>query len=373
MKTMDTPAIRIAVAALALALGCSSDSQPRVAVAQRQEPQAAPFRNALVLASQHRAAGTSIPQELRTNAHMVDIVSPMWFDATDQGTITAADGCTGPYTNYLDFCHTHAIRLMPIVRNFSPRALLSNPAAVKTCAEETAALVTREGFDGIVMDIEQVRPDMQAALVDLMRKLYPRMHEQGRQLCIAVDSRAWGKWDYRNLALNSDWLYVMFYDYTGPWNKALVGPTAPIQWIEHTSDIQRDLQRILATGTPPEKLLFGVPLFGDDFALNPQGGALSIKTLYVDDLLHMQQAQHADRHWDDTKKCPSFEYQDSHHVAHQVWYEDAESYSNKLQVAFQNHLGGIAIWAIRNSISSVNSDFWATVHEQVGDKPHGGQ
>jgi spore germination protein YaaH len=370
---MDTPAIRIVVAAFGLALGISTNPQPRAAVAQQQEARTAPFHNALVLASQHRFAGTLIPQELRANAHVVDIVSPMWFDATDQGTITAAKGCSGPYTDYLNFCHTHAIRVMPIVRNFSPHALLSNSAAVSTCAEETAAVAAREGFDGILMDIEEVQPDMQPALVDLMRELYPRMQEQGRQVCIAVSARAWGKWDYRSLALHSDYLYVMFYDYTGPWNKALVGPTAPIQWTGHATDIRRDLQRILATGTPPEKLLFGIPLYGNDFALNPQGGALSIKTLYVDDLLRIKQAQQADRHWDDAKKCPAFEYQDSHHGAHQVWYEDAESYSNKLQVALHNHLGGIAIWALRNDSSSVDSDFWATVHEQVGDKPHHGQ
>jgi spore germination protein YaaH len=372
MKTMDTPAIRIVVVAFGLALGCTT-SEPRAGVSQEQEAKTAPFCNALVLASQPRSVGTLIPQELRANAHVVDIVSPMWFDATDQGTITAAKGCSGPYADYLNFCHTHAIRLMPIIRNFSPQTLLSNTAAVKTCAAETAALAAREGFDGIVMDIEQVRPEMQPALIDLTRKLYPRLQEQGRRLCIVVSARAWGKWDYRNLALHSDWLYVMFYDYTGPWNKTLVGPTSPIQWAGHTTDIRRDLQRILMTGTPPEKLLFGVPLYGNDFVLNPQGGALSIKTLYVDDLLHIKQAQQANRHWDDDKKCPVFEYQDSQHATHQVWYEDAESYSNKLQVALQNRLGGIAIWALRNDVSSVNSDFWATVHEQVGDKPHRGQ
>ena len=358
------------IIALGLALGCSAKPNLQVALGQHAEARVAPFHHALVLASQHRMSGTSIPQELKTNAHMIDIVSPMWFDATDQGTIEAAKGCSGPYTEYVNFCHTHAIQLMPIVRNFSPHALLTNPTALKACAAETAALVTREGFDGIVMDIEQMQPEMQPALVDLMRDLYPRLHQQGRRLCIAVNARAWGKWDYVNLALNSDWLYVMFYDYTGPWNKALVGPTAPIQWTEHTADIQRDLQRILATGTPPDKLLFGVPLYGNDFTLNPTGGALSIKTLYVDELLQLKQAQRADRRWDDAKKCPNFEYEDTRHAAHQVWYEDAESYSNKLQVACQNHLGGIAIWAVRNAASSVNSDFWTTVHEQIGDKPH---
>lgn len=363
VKNMDTPTVRILVVAFGLALGCSTNPAPCRAV---------PIRATLVLASQHRSDGTSIPPELKTNAQVVDIVSPMWFDATDQGTITAAKGCSGPYTDYLNFCHAHSIQVMPIIRNFSPQTLLSNSAAITTCADETAALVAREGFDGIVMDIEQVRPDMQPALVELVRKLHPRIQERDRRLCVVVSARAWGKWDYRSLALGSDWLYVMFYDYTGPWNKGLVGPTAPLRWIEHTSDIQRDLQRILATGVPPEKLLFGVPLYGNDFTLNPQGGALSIQTLYMDDLLHIQQTQRADRHWDDIKKCPSFEYRDSHHVAHQVWYEDAESYSNKLQVALQNHLGGIAIWALRNGASTVNSDFWAAVHDQIGDKTRRG-
>jgi spore germination protein len=328
----------------------------------------APSSKLIVLASQHGAAGTSIPQELKTNAQRVDIVAPMWFDADDQGSITPATGCGGPYTSYARFCRANQIQLMPIVRNFSPHPLLSHPEALQRCAQEIAALTHREGFDGIVIDIEQMQPDLQDSLVNLMRELYPQMQKQGRRVCIAVNARRWGKWDYRNLALNADWLYVMFYDYTGPWNKHLVGPTAPIHWTEQTEDIQRDLKNILAAGTPPEKLLFGVPLYGNDFTLNPQGVALSVMTLYLDDLLQLKEKQQADRRWDDSKKSPFFDYHDATNAAHEVWYEDAQSYSNKFQLALQNHLGGIAFWSLRGTASNVNSDFWATVKEQIGDK-----
>jgi spore germination protein YaaH len=354
---MHTHGRRLVALALALALG---DQKVFGAPPQSSKP--------ILLASQHRAAGTSIPQELQTNAQMVDIVAPMWFDANDQGAIAPASGCSGPYTGYAEFCHANRIQLMPIVRNFAPRPLLSNPEAVKRCAQEIAALTHREGFDGIVIDIEQVQPDLQGSLMNLMRDLYPRMQKQGQRVCIAVNARAWGKWDYWNLALNSDWLYVMFYDYTGPWNKHLIGPTAPINWTEQAEDIQRDLQSILATGTSREKLLFGVPLYGNDFTLDPKGGALSATTLYVDDLLELKQEQHTERRWDDSKKSPFFEYHDGMGAAHQAWYEDAESYSNKFQLALQNHLGGIAFWALRGTAANVNSGFWATVKKQIGDK-----
>lgn len=358
----------VVVVLIGFALGCSISPDTRATSGQGPETHPSAFPNAIVLASQHRSAGTVIPQELKSNARVVNIVAPMWFDATDEGSVVAAHSCSGPYTNYVQFCRDQRIRLMPIVRNFSPRKLLSNPDARRTCAQETAALVKREDFDGIVIDIEQMQPELQSSLVDLMRELYPLMQQQGRRVGIAVNARAWGKWDYNNLALNSDWLYIMFYDYTGPWNKSLVGPTAPLSWTNHPADIRRDLQRILATGAPLAKLLFGVPLYGNDFTLNPQGGALSIKTQYVDELLQLKQSQQAERRWDDNTQCPFFEYRDSQDGMHQVWYEDAESYSNKLQLAVRNHLGGIAIWALRTTPSSVNSSFWATIREQIGDK-----
>ena len=356
----------IAITLLGLACGCSAD--PEVNSAVQPEHRTAPRseKGFIILASQHRGAGTSIPEELKTNADAVDIVAPMWFDVTDDGAVVPAKDCSGPYTTYLEFCREHGVRLMPIVRNFLPKALLSNAQAVKACAENTAALARREGFDGIVMDIEDMQPELQPALVSLMQKLYPLLQKQGLRLCVAVNARAWGKWDYSNLALHSDWLYVMFYDYTGPWNKSVIGPTAPIDWPERSADIRRDLHRILAVGTPPEKILFGIPLYGDDFKLNTAGGASTITVDYLDSLLELQRRHGVQRLWDETKKCPYFDYQDGQGETHRVWYDDAESFRAKIQLARDSKLAGIAFWSLRGTPKNVNSDFWETVKKETG-------
>jgi spore germination protein YaaH len=345
----------------AITCGCLSRSGT-----QPEKPPAAGLSTRfIVLASQHRAAGTAIPDELKTNARAVDIVAPMWFDATDVGEVAPAANCSGPYTAYAEFCRQHKIRLMPIVRNFSPKALLSDPQAIKACAENTAALARREEFDGIVMDIEQMQPELQPALVSLMQELYPLLQKDRRRLCIAVNARDWGKWDYRSLAQYSDWLYVMFYDYTGSWNKSVIGPTAPLDWPERSADIRRDLQRILATGTPPAKLLFGIPLYGNDYKLDPAGGASAVTIDYLDPLLGIQRRHNAPRLWDEVKQCPYFEYQDAEGVSHRVWYEDAESFRAKIQLARESKLGGVAFWSLRGTPANVNLDFWATVRETI--------
>ncbi len=364
MRLLGPECIRLPLV-LAVLFGVAGGSQSEPASPAESSPAAKRSTRFIVVASQHRAAGTVVPDELKANAGAVDIVAPMWFDATGAGEISPAANCAGPYAAYAEFCRQHRIRLMPIVRNFSPRVLLADPEAIKACAENAAALARREGFDGIVMDIEQMQPEWQPALVSLMQQLYPLLQREGRRLCIAVNARAWGKWDYRSLAQHSDWLYVMFYDYTGSWNKSVIGPTAPLDWPERSADIRRDLERILATGTPPEKLLFGIPLYGNDYKLDPAGGASAVTIDYLDPLLALKQRHDAPRVWDDTKKCPYFEYRDAEGVSHRVWYEDADSFRAKIWLARQSKLGGIAFWSLRGTPANVNSDFWATVRETV--------
>lgn len=316
-----------------------------------------------VLVSQHRVLGTRIPQELRDHIHQVDMVAPMWLGAADDGTLAALEGCSGPYDHYRRFVQENGSKLLPIIRNFAPQPLLANPEAIDRFVQNAARLAEAEQFDGFVVDFEQLKGISRQPLVDMMARLYPLMKAQDRVLGIAVAPKPWEKeWDYLALSQHSDFLYVMTYDYVGPWNK-VVGPTSPMKWPQRHHDIERDLDDILKLGVEPRKVLMGLPLYGADFKLDPANPQqhVAVTPLYLNQIAELQEKHSAARQWDDQKKAAWFEYTADDGSRHQTWYDDAESFTAKIADAQRRGLGGLALWAIRYPEAKVGDPFWAVV------------
>jgi spore germination protein YaaH len=250
---------------------------------------------------------------------------------------------------------------MPIVRNFAPQPMLGDPAAIDRFVDAAAELTVRESFDGLVVDFEHLKAASRRPLVDMATALYLKMRARGKTLCIAVAPKAWeGEYDYAALARQCDLLYVMTYDYAGPWSPA-VGPTSPIHGPTRTHDIARDLDELAALDVPAHRTLLGVPFYGLDFTLKP-GDAVDehqhIETLYLNQIDNLRAAHDAKPRFDAQMQAASFIYHDGDGLAHVVWYDDAQSMAAKLDVVRQRGLGGIGAWSLRYDDLSVAGALW---------------
>lgn len=318
-----------------------------------------------VMICQHRQVGTIMPSEVRKNAGLVNVLLPMWYQATDAGDCEPLADNTGPRGPYLDEAHRLGIKVLPIVRNFAPRKLLGNPAAVQRLAEQVAAMVAREKTDGVMIDLEELQSADRAPMVELTRLLRGQKELEGKLLSLALPRRSHnGSVDYEGLSHNVDFMLVMFYDYVGSWNKIL-GPTAPLTWpVDVPGDIKRDLANILATGAPRNKLVFGVPVYGNDFVLDPATRkVLSVKGIYIDDIEKLRKKYGAEPQWDESTRSVFFDYTSEDGATHQVWYEDARTLKEKIDFAQSENLSGIGVWAAAFADRNGASDLWKALSD----------
>lgn len=314
----------------------------------------------LVLASQHPLVGTAFAQELADHASQIDIASPMWFGIADDGSISPLENCDGPYDSYVAKAHEHGMKVLPIVRNFKPGPLLGNPQAIERSVADLLALVQREKFDGLVLDIEHLDAQGRQPLVDLTARLHAGLQSQGKQLVVAVASRAWKKeYDYAALAKHSDYLYIMTYDFVGPWTDR-IGPTAPWSWKDQSRDIARDLKIIQDLGVPAEKMLLGMALYGADFTL-PAADADKHAGVRIEPTNRLQDL--AKKHgavatFDDTLLSSWFDFTADDGKPHRVWVDDAAAFKAKLAKAREMGVAGIGVWSIRYADKSTGDDLW---------------
>jgi chitinase len=123
-------------------------------------------------------------------------------------------------------------------------------------------------------------------------------------------------------------------------------------------------------GVPPEKIVLGLPFYGQVWASVPEeneglyepyngrpgeDGTLSyreIKQNYIPVYT---------RHWDDQVKVP---WLYSKRTKIMISYEDPESIAVKAHYVIQNHLGGIMFWDLGQDDS--NSTLLGVIHQQLG-------
>ncbi|CAN5773991.1 hypothetical protein BH09VER1_BH09VER1_16920 [soil metagenome] len=317
-------------------------------------------KSRIVLLCQHPGSAVKIPEGLAENAGSVDVLAPMWFDLKDDGRVVPIQP-GGDYASCRKFCRDHHIALLPLLRNFKPRPFLLNPAAVERSLGEMAGLVDRLELDGLTVDLEEdgSNPATQRPMLDLLQKLHAQLNARHKFLFVTFNTGTWGRgWQSPAMLDSCDLAFAMFYDYSGPWDKAHVNSTAPYDWPGHSRDVRRDVQKILDPKVA-HKFLFGIPTYGNDFAIDSSGRCVSVDVRYVNPILATLAAEQATPRWDEQARTPYFEYQKDG-LSHRVWYEDAKSYAWRMQLAADAGCAGIGVWSV-GSRDGVDPAFWAAL------------
>ena len=160
--------------------------------------------------------------------------------------------------------------------------------------------------------------------------------------------------DRRNLIENIteiqkylDGINLMMYDYHGSWSDE-TGHNAPLD------ETEAALQKYLAAGASPEKIVFGVPFYGQkwenvkaDFN-HPDGLGVSVNHNYSGDygiaypeILELLENKNYTKYWDDYAKAP-YLYSSKDKVF--VSYNDEKSIEHIIKVVQDNNLGGMMTW-----------------------------
>src|SRR5262249_17582466 len=152
---------------------------------------------------------------------------------------------------------------------FAP--VLNDPALRRRTVEALGGLVRREGFDGIHIDFESLRPEDRAGLNAFLAELANNLHSDGRLATVAIAAKTqdttsgWaGPYDYASLGRSADFLVLMTYGYRTRDSKP--GSTAPIAWVER-------MAAFATSQIPKQKLILGLAFWAYDWNLTSGANA----------------------------------------------------------------------------------------------------
>lgn len=259
------------------------------------------------------------------------------------------------------------------------KALVNDPARRAKAIDNMLDLVEEGGADGVAIDFEGFIDGTKDGFVTFVAELRAEMDARGlvdHEISMAGPAVDWSdEWDVAALLDYADSFFIMGYGFF--WNgSAYAGPTGILRttpdWTHATSwSALRSVAR-WATSVGPEKrrkIVYGVPYYGHEWTTASAAmGAAAIDSIQSITYAKAKKAIEGglERLWDEGSKTPWYTWQAGGAV-HQVYYDDAESLDHKLELAVNQGLGGIGMWAL--NYDAPHGELWDVVEARMGPQP----
>jgi spore germination protein YaaH len=231
-------------------------------------------------------------------------------------------------------------------------ALLTDTTIANNFINQAINIITGYNLDGINVDFENVPTANRGSIMNtFMLKLTNAIHAAlpGKEVSFAGPAVNWGGWDFRGLANACDYIFIMGYDFYGSWSTT-TGPSAPLDPTAGSSISIRntvETQYAAVTNSTPEKLILGVPYYGQRWATAdslPHSGITS----YISSTRFRDDAATSSLHgilWANDNKVPWYRFR-SAGVWHQVWFDNDSSLGLKYKLAIDKKFKGVGMWAL---------------------------
>ncbi len=274
----------------------------------------------------------------------VNVVSPTWFSIIDgQGNVRSnAD------TAYVTKAHARGMEVWGLLNNsFDPEITSSAMATYETrlnTIDQTLQFAKMYHLDGINLDFENVKTKDGENVSQFVRELKPLARAMG--LIVSVDvtpksgSEMWSRFlDRRSLGETADFIVLMAYD--EHWaSSPKAGSVSSLPWTE--AAVRKILEE---DAVPSEKLILAVPLYTRIWSEEVKDGktkvsskAVGMKT--VNDILTEKKLK--PKYLEDVKQN-YVEYKEDD-VLKKIWIEDQASLKERVKLAKELKLGGVAAW-----------------------------
>ncbi|MDI7250035.1 MAG: glycosyl hydrolase family 18 protein [Bacillota bacterium] len=275
----------------------------------------------------------------RSHPDRLTALSPLWYSVGPDGRLVDAR----PDPALREFARSQGIPLVVLINNQKVGdncQVLRSDASRRRMVSEITDLVTREGYEGINLDFQEMRPDVREEFTAVVRELARSLHAKGKILALSlippvdVPPEVTSVYDYRALGQAADYVVVFGYDRHNPSTDP--GPIAPREWVE--ANIRKMVSLV-----PARKVVLGVGVYGYDWAL-PRRTPQDVTPLAVAAAREL-----ARRHGVQPQVQPggqvTFRYAKDGR-SHEVWFQDATNVKEKVDLARRYNLRGVAIWRL---------------------------
>ena len=280
-----------------------------------------------------------------------------------------------PWTDVINAAHSAGTKVIMTAVNFDAddiRNIISNSTAKQKFFSDTKNIIQTYKLDGVNIDFEGLyNADKGSLINNFMVELTNYIHTNlpGKEVSFAGPAVNWSnRWDLDGLVQSCDYVFIMGYSFWGSWSTT-AGPCAPLTGFTNdiTSVVTGDY------GVPlskyPEKLILGVPYYGHHWRTETgeayakvdtsHGGYLGSTFFYND----IDKSEVYGLLWDEVSQTPWFRWQEGTQW-NQIWFDDVRSIEKKYNLAIENNLGGIGIWAL--GYDGDKQDLWNLINYKFG-------
>ena len=288
-----------------------------------------------------------------TGLSNINVIAPTWY------SITSENGSMSNYSSasWVNAMHNRGLQVWPLVDDFNKsvdfKALYSSRTARKTMIDTLIKDARAYGYDGINLDLENVKSDYAKDFLQFVRELSVECHKNN--IILSTDN-------YKPEAYNScynlkeqsdyvDYAIVMAYDehYAG----SEAGSVASLPFVKEAVE---DMTALV----PADKVVVGIPFCTRIWSVSQTSTTSSAVGMQaaIDELNKDGQTAI----WNDDAGQYVCSY-DKNGVTRKIWFEEDKSIEEKLKVVVDNNTAGIAVWKLGLEKASV----WNVINQYIND------
>ncbi len=290
----------------------------------------------------------SIPQELLDSViSYMTYLMPFTYGFTPDGTLLSPDDRrlidTAIKYGAMPLMHLSTLTEQGNFSNELAHLLLSNDEAIETLYQNILNTVIRKGYYGIDIDFEFLFAEDRERYVSFIRGITEIMNRNGYISVVALPPKTSDEQrgllyegiDYQGLGEAANYAFLMTYEWGYRFGPPLA--VAPINSVRTVLDYA-------ITRIPNNKILLGISNYGYDWTLPFVRGESEAISISTDLALQIARYYGSEIMFDTTAMSPYFNYTDNLGREHVVWFEDARSYSAKVELIKEYQLAGGFIW-----------------------------
>lgn len=299
--------------------------------------------------------GNGTLEETVAKTKGLNVISPTWF------TLTGNEGEFSSFatTSYVERAHEMGLEVWALVGNVDSvdvdlYTVLSKTSNRRRLILQLLAAVREYNLDGLNIDFENVSLDAGEPFIQFIRELSIPCRKYGIVLSVDnyVPMNHTDHYDRAEQGVVADYVIIMGYDehYNG---SDEAGSVASINFVE--SGIKNTVAEV-----PKEKVINALPFYtriwetGAD-GISSQAVGMEMAQTYVSD-------HGIATRWDEVT-CQNYgEFQDGDRLC-QVWLEDAESITVKLNIMEKYEIAGVAAWRL----GFETADIWDVIEEYMNE------
>lgn len=252
--------------------------------------------------------------------------------------------------------HKMGVKVLPVFSNIGPQGqfsvplisrLVRDPGFSHSVWQNIHNYVLNLQCDGVNLDLERANPQDRQLFSHFLADWGQKF--QKVKLVVSLDvpaktadepGKAWaGVFDYGAIGQNMDAVMLMAYE--EHWPGSPPGSIASLPWVSQVVDYA-------LANLPARKIYLGLGIYGYDWS--DKGGAQAVSYRRA---LQIAQRFGSPLHWDAQQHSTYFTYEVMGN-RHTVYFEDPRSIGEKLDLAQDKGLHGVAVWDMNLSYP----EFW---------------